>query len=68
MPEAERILQVVHERVVKAGNDLKNATHTLTLGAECPTDTVCFHAQQCIEKSIKENGKHLPKERMQRGK
>ena len=53
MPEAERILQVVHEWVVKAENDLKNATHTLTLGAECPTDTVCFHAQQCIEKSIK---------------
>jgi len=53
MPEADRILQVVHEWVTKAENDLKNATHTLTLGVECPTDTVCFHAQQCIEKSIK---------------
>ena len=53
MPEADRIIQVVHEWITKAGNDLKNATHTLTLGMECPTDTVCFHAQQCIEKSIK---------------
>ena len=53
MPDRERILQVVGEWTAKAENDLKNATHTLTLGEECPTDTVCFHAQQCIEKSIK---------------
>ena len=33
-------------------NDLKNAAHTLKL-AECPTDTVCFHAQQCVEKYLK---------------
>jgi HEPN domain-containing protein len=32
---------------------LLNATHTLTLGADCPNDTVCFHAQQCVEKYIK---------------
>jgi HEPN domain-containing protein len=32
---------------------LKTAAHTLTLGRECPTDTVCFHAQQCVEKYIK---------------
>lgn len=24
-----------------------------TLGKDCPTDTVCFHAQQCVEKYIK---------------
>jgi HEPN domain-containing protein len=23
------------------------------MGDECPTDTVCFHAQQCIEKYLK---------------
>jgi HEPN domain-containing protein len=23
------------------------------MGAECPTDTVCFHAQQCAEKYLK---------------
>ncbi len=53
MPDRERIMQVVGEWTAKAENDLKTATHTLILGEECPTDTVCFHAQQCIEKSIK---------------
>lgn len=37
----------------KAENDLKTAVHTLQLGEECPTDTICFHAQQCIEKYTK---------------
>ena len=23
------------------------------MGADCPTDTVCFHAQQCVEKYAK---------------
>jgi len=32
---------------------LKNAVHTLKMGRDCPTDTVCFHSQQCIEKYIK---------------
>ena len=44
---------VVREWVEKAENDLKNAVHTLKLGKECPTDTVCFHAQQCVEKYLK---------------
>ncbi|MBI5032367.1 MAG: HEPN domain-containing protein [Chloroflexi bacterium] len=44
---------VIQQWVQKAENDLKNATHTLKLGAECPTDTVCFHAQQCVEKYLK---------------
>jgi HEPN domain-containing protein len=51
--------------VEKAENDLKNATHTLKLGRECPTDTVCFHAQQCVEKYLKAllvyNGKDISK-------
>lgn len=46
-------LSVVSEWVAKAENDLTNAAHTLKLRAECPTDTVCFHAQQCVEKYIK---------------
>jgi HEPN domain-containing protein len=25
----------------------------LTLEYDCPTDTVCFHAQQCVEKYVK---------------
>lgn len=37
----------------KAENDLRNATHTLTLQEDCPFDTVCFHAQQCVEKRRK---------------
>jgi HEPN domain-containing protein len=53
MPERERITQVVREWVTKAENDLTTAAHTLQIGEECPTDTVCFHAQQCVEKYIK---------------
>ena len=36
-----------------AEHDLINAHHTLLLGRECPYDTVCFHAQQCVEKYLK---------------
>jgi HEPN domain-containing protein len=53
MPEPEKVLEVVAEWVTKAENDLITATHTLTLGEACPTDTVCFHAQQCVEKYLK---------------
>lgn len=47
------LVQVVRQWVAKAENDLTTAAHTLKLGQECPTDTVCFHAQQCIEKYVK---------------
>lgn len=53
MPEAERAAQVAAEWVAKAEDDLKNAAHTLRLGRACPTGTVCFHAQQCVEKYLK---------------
>ncbi len=53
MPGIDAVLRVVQEWVVKAENDLKNAAHTLKLGKDCPTDTVCFHAQQCVEKYLK---------------
>jgi HEPN domain-containing protein len=53
MPERDKVLAVVREWMVKAENDLKTAAHTLELGDDCPTDTVCFHAQQCVEKYIK---------------
>jgi HEPN domain-containing protein len=36
-----------------AENDLKKAAYTLRMEDDCPTDTVCFHAQQCIEKYLK---------------
>ncbi len=47
------MLVVVREWIEKADNDLKTAAHTIKLGADCPTDTVCFHAQQCVEKYLK---------------
>lgn len=53
MREHERAFTVVREWVAKAENDLKNATHTLRLGTDCPTDNVCFHTQQCVEKYLK---------------
>jgi HEPN domain-containing protein len=53
MPEADESLSVARQWVQKAENDLKNAAHTLQMGEDCPTDTVCFHAQQCVEKYLK---------------
>ncbi len=53
MPNHDNAAVVAREWIAKADNDLKNATHTLKLGADCPTDTVCFHAQQCVEKYVK---------------
>lgn len=53
MPEIDKVLKVVSEWVLKADNELKTAFHTLEMDDECPTDTVCFHAQQCVEKYLK---------------
>jgi HEPN domain-containing protein len=39
--------------VEKAEHDLRNAECVLTLTNDCPTDTVCFHCQQCAEKYFK---------------
>lgn len=46
-------VHVIRQWAQKAENDLKTAAHTLRLGKACPTDTVCFHAQQCAEKYLK---------------
>jgi HEPN domain-containing protein len=53
MPDHERLIAVCVEWLAKAENDLTTAAHTLKLGASCPTDMVCFHAQQCVEKYLK---------------
>ncbi len=53
MLELDPVLHVVRQWVQKAENDLTNAEHALKLGPRCPTDTVCFHAQQCVEKYLK---------------
>ena len=49
----DEVVFVVRQWVQKAENDLKNAAYTLKLGVNGPTDTVCFHAQQCVEKYLK---------------
>lgn len=43
----------VRRWIEKAENDLRNAEYVLTLAVDCPTDTVCFHCQQCAEKYLK---------------
>jgi HEPN domain-containing protein len=63
MPANPETIHVVRQWMEKAENDLKTAAHTLKLGSDCPTDTVCFHAQQCVEKYLKAllvlNGKDI---------
>jgi len=65
MPEREKIQSVAREWVGKAENDLKAAAQIMKLADDCPTDTVCFHAQQCVEKYVKAlltmNGTDFPK-------
>lgn len=53
MNESPERPEIVRQWIKKAGNDLRNAEHTLTLQEDCPLDTVCFHAQQCVEKLLK---------------
>ena len=53
MPDADAIVAVVREWIHKAENDLQAASQILTLGKDAPTDTICFHAQQCVEKYLK---------------
>lgn len=53
MHDPDLALEVAREWILKAENDLKTATHVLKLGEHCPTDSVCFHAQQCVEKYVK---------------
>jgi len=45
--------KVAAQWVEKAEHDLRNAEYTLTLAEDCPYDTVCFHAHQCVEKYLK---------------
>lgn len=53
MPEISRTNTIAREWIIKAENDLKIASHTLKMDRGCPTDAVCFHAQQCVEKYLK---------------
>ena len=53
MQRHEQVIKVAREWIEKAENDLKNAAYTLKMDQDCPTDTTCFHAQQCVEKYLK---------------
>jgi HEPN domain-containing protein len=53
MPGNSEVLKIVQEWIEKAENDIRNAVFTLKMRDRCPTDTVCFHAQQCVEKYLK---------------
>lgn len=53
MSASAEVLRVASEWVSKAENDLRAAVETLRVERNCPTDTICFHAQQCVEKYLK---------------
>lgn len=53
MPRPEHIHAVALEWVIKADEDLMVSAHLLKMGRNCPTATVGFHAQQCVEKCMK---------------
>lgn len=53
MPEISRTNAIARAWIIKAESDLKTASHTLKMERGCPTDAVCFHAQQCVEKYLK---------------
>jgi HEPN domain-containing protein len=52
MPVPAEVREVVRGWITKAEDDLRIAEHALALGEECPSDMVCFHAQQCAEKYL----------------
>ena len=53
MPANEKIVATAREWIEKAEGDLANARLVLRAGKRCPSETVCFHAQQCAEKYLK---------------
>lgn len=65
MTESDRVHEVVREWVAKAENDLLACTILLKSGSKSPTEIVCFHAQQCVEKYLKaylvQQGTDFPK-------
>jgi len=48
-------LVMVQRWVEKAEEDYRNFQNTLKMSDDCPLDTVCFHAQQCVEKYPRKN-------------
>jgi hypothetical protein len=46
LPAPDPIITVLREWLAEADQDLLSAADLLSLGADCPTDTAGFHAQQ----------------------
>ena len=46
----ENVLEIVDQWAQKAESDLKTAEILLRVRQDCPTDIICFHVQQCVEK------------------
>jgi len=53
MSDQDDRLLMVRKWIEKAEHDLQTAAHSLKLGKAGPTDTICFHVQQCVEKYLK---------------
>ena len=53
MPDERERLEAVRQWVMKAEHDLATATNTLRIARNGPTDAVCFHVEQCVEKYMK---------------
>jgi HEPN domain-containing protein len=49
---SKRIL-LIRQWVEKAEEDIRTAEYLRTMPENCPYGTICFHAQQCVEKYIK---------------
>lgn len=52
MSETPQALEALRQWVEKAEHDLLNIENNLT-ATDIPWDTVCFHAQPCVEKYLK---------------
>ena len=53
MHASKAVLILVREWIEMADHDLTAAAAILKLGKTAPKETVCFHAQQCVEKYLK---------------
>jgi HEPN domain-containing protein len=53
MPGPDPLVPVIREWVEKAESDFHNAIQTVAAENTLSMDTVCFHAQQCVEKYLK---------------
>lgn len=51
--ENPRIIEIVHQWLIKADHDLEIVKRELRLPDEPLTDILCFHCQQAVEKYLK---------------